>query len=433
MTRKFFFLPSQPLLDLSHPHFRRQKKTRQKKSVQVLIFTVLAQVIGAPLGAAFIGPAEGFLGMRGWQVMFVVEGALTALLGLSIPFVVSDSVEESPWLSSEEKAWVLAAQKREEDEEQEEEKDENEAEAKGEEGEEKKKRSPPPPPPPPPQKKQSVLSAAAESLQIVKSPQIWTLGIAILLVQTAFFAVTFFAPLLIAETCSKEAMALSAAANAKGGKVPAAVKAPYLGPRAAADAAMRAAFKSTSVYAPSALALVLAGALCRATGDRKFQSSALLAASAAGFALVPVAVEANSSRGALLSLIVGSCGGVGALAALTTRPDRYVTGTHRCAEYAFWKSFVAVGGFAGPYLLGATSLRTSMGIMAGFQALAGCILLAFGFIEDRGDRKRRRGEKLAEGEGEVGGRSGAGAGAGIGRSSSSSSPKRSSSGIGGIV
>ena len=232
MTRKFFFLPSQPLLDLSHPHFRRQKKTRQKKSVQVLIFTVLAQVIGAPLGAAFIGPAEGFLGMRGWQVMFVVEGALTALLGLSIPFVVSDSVEESPWLSSEETAWVLAAQKREEDEEQEEEKDENEAEAKGEEGEEKKKRSPPPPPPPPPQKKQSVLSAAAESLQIVKSPQIWTLGIAILLVQTAFFAVTFFAPLLIAETFSKEAMALSAAANAKGGKVPAAVKAPYLGVRA---------------------------------------------------------------------------------------------------------------------------------------------------------------------------------------------------------
>jgi len=39
----------------------------------VLVFTVMAQVIGAPLGAAFIGPAEGFLGMRGWQVMFIVE------------------------------------------------------------------------------------------------------------------------------------------------------------------------------------------------------------------------------------------------------------------------------------------------------------------------------------------------------------------------
>lgn len=154
--------------------------------------------------------------------------------------------------------------------------------------------------------------------------------------QTAFFAVTFFAPLLIAETFSKEALALSAAANAKGGKVPVSAKAPYLGPRTAADAAMHAALKSTSVYAPSALALVLAGALCSATEDRKFQSFALLAASSAGFALVPAAVAANSSRGALFSLMVGSCGGVGALTALTTWPDLYVTDRHRCAEYAFW-------------------------------------------------------------------------------------------------
>ena len=51
---------------------------------------------------------------------------------------------------------------------------------------------------------------------------------------------------------------------------------------------------------------------------------------------MPVAVANGSSRGALFSLIVGSCGGVGALAALATWPDRYVTGRHRCAEYAFW-------------------------------------------------------------------------------------------------
>jgi len=256
--------------------------------------------------------------------------------------MVSDSVEEAPWLSEEEKAWVAAAQKD------------------GEEGGKKAAAAaaagaaaateatkgdvafPSSPPPPPPQK-QPLLAAAAEALQVAKSPQMWVLGIAILLVQTAFFAVTFFAPLLIADTFSKEAMASSAAAaaaNAKGDELvttPAAPAAPaYLGPKAAADAAMNAALKSTSVYAPSALTLVLAGALCRATGDRKLQASALLAASAVGFALVPVAVAGSSSRGALLGLVVGSCGGVGALAALATWPDRYVTGRHRCAEYAFW-------------------------------------------------------------------------------------------------
>ena len=50
-------------------------------------------------------------------------------------------------------------------------------------------------------------------------------------------------------------------------------------------------------------------------------------------------------------------------------------------------------------MMGATSLRTSMSIMAAFQALAGCILLAFGFVEERGDRRRRR--KRESGGGEV--------------------------------
>lgn len=39
-----------------------------------------------------------------------------------------------------------------------------------------------------------------------------------------------------------------------------------------------------------------------------------------------------------------------------------------------------------------------MSIMAAFQALAGCILLAFGFVEERGDRRRRKRER---GGGEV--------------------------------
>ena len=116
----------------------------------------------------------------------------------------------------------------------------------------------------------------------------------------------------------------------------------------------------------------------------------------------------------------------GALAALATWPDRYVTGRHRCAEYAFWNSFVAVGGFAGPYLLGATSLKTSMSIMAAFQAVAGCVLLAFGLIEDRGDeRRRRRRRKKREGGGVE-------EAVGVG-SGSSSAPKRSGSGVGGII
>lgn len=39
--------------------------------------------------------------------------------------------------------------------------------------------------------------------------------------------------------------------------------------------------------------------------------------------------------------------------------------------------------------MGAASLKTSMSIMAGFQAAAGVILLVFGYVEERGDRRQR--------------------------------------------
>ena len=197
--------------------------------------------------------------------MFVVEGVVTLLLGAAIPLLVSDSVDEAPWLSAEEKAWVMAAQQQKEGGGGGGGETETAAAAKAtatattttmtpeagatttaeaaEAAEAKEKQGHQ-------QQRQSILAAAAEALQVAKSPQMWTLGVAILLVQTAFFAVTFFAPLLIAETFSRESLALSAAADAKGGKVIASSPPPYLGPKAAADAAMHAAFKSTAVYAP---------------------------------------------------------------------------------------------------------------------------------------------------------------------------------------
>ena len=70
----------------------------------------------------------------GLSGIFVARVLLTAGLGLSIPFVVSDSVEDSSWLSEEEKAWVPAARKEEEEE------DEEEGEAREEGGEGGQKR-----------------------------------------------------------------------------------------------------------------------------------------------------------------------------------------------------------------------------------------------------------------------------------------------------
>jgi len=130
----------------------------------VLIFTVMAQVIGAPLGAVFIGRLDRkVFGLRGWELMFVVEGLITALFGLSIPFLVSDSITQAKWLTPEEKAWAFSQVSKEEAEEALEEEEGEKLEEQARTTAEGKKQ-----PQKQQKKKQSVFAAAKEALQVVK-------------------------------------------------------------------------------------------------------------------------------------------------------------------------------------------------------------------------------------------------------------------------
>ena len=64
------------------------------------MFTVAIPVssfLGSPISAALLG-VDGWLGLRGWQWMFVMEGAPAVLLGLFCLFVLSDKPSSAPWL-----------------------------------------------------------------------------------------------------------------------------------------------------------------------------------------------------------------------------------------------------------------------------------------------------------------------------------------------
>jgi hypothetical protein len=134
--------------------------------------------------------------------------------------------------------------------------------------------------------------------------------------------------------------------------------------------------------------MVAAGAWTRRTGDRKWASFACLTASAVSFGLVPAAARSGGGGAALAALTVGAAGGCATLSPLTTWPHRYigVAGAHGAAAYAFWNSFVAVGGVAGPYAFGAMG-NGAFALLAGCQAVAAALLLAFGFWEDRDVRR----------------------------------------------
>ena len=72
------------------------------------MFTVAIPVssfLGSPISAALLG-VDGWLGLRGWQWMFIMEGAPAVLLGFFCLFVLSDKPSGARWLDSDQKAWL---------------------------------------------------------------------------------------------------------------------------------------------------------------------------------------------------------------------------------------------------------------------------------------------------------------------------------------
>ena len=71
------------------------------------MFTVAIPVssfLGSPISAALLGIS--WLGLRGWQWMFILEGAPAVLLGLFCLFVLSDKPTNARWLHADQKQWL---------------------------------------------------------------------------------------------------------------------------------------------------------------------------------------------------------------------------------------------------------------------------------------------------------------------------------------
>jgi ACS family tartrate transporter-like MFS transporter len=65
----------------------------------------LATAIGAPLSTAFL-QMDGIGGLHGWQWMFLGEGIPTALIGVTVLFVLRERPRDARWLTPQESAWL---------------------------------------------------------------------------------------------------------------------------------------------------------------------------------------------------------------------------------------------------------------------------------------------------------------------------------------
>src|SRR5262249_16284740 len=62
-------------------------------------------LVGSPLGAILMG-MNGWLGLGGWQWLFLVEGIPSMLLAFVVLAVLPDKPAETRWLTDEEKRWL---------------------------------------------------------------------------------------------------------------------------------------------------------------------------------------------------------------------------------------------------------------------------------------------------------------------------------------
>jgi ACS family tartrate transporter-like MFS transporter len=67
----------------------------------------LSTVIGAPLSGLLLG-LDGFMGMKGWQWLFILEAAPAVILSVVVFFYLTDRPADATWLEPDERAWLVA-------------------------------------------------------------------------------------------------------------------------------------------------------------------------------------------------------------------------------------------------------------------------------------------------------------------------------------
>jgi len=72
-----------------------------------LIGLPIAVAGGAPISTALLG-LDGLWGLKGWQIMYIVEGVPTVIVGLITFFVLTDRPEQARFLTGDEKRWLTA-------------------------------------------------------------------------------------------------------------------------------------------------------------------------------------------------------------------------------------------------------------------------------------------------------------------------------------
>ena len=78
---------------------------RARVSSYFMVTIPLSGVLGAPLSGALLA-LDGAFGLKGWQLLYILEGVPSIVLAFVIWRVLHDSPAKAPWLSESERHWL---------------------------------------------------------------------------------------------------------------------------------------------------------------------------------------------------------------------------------------------------------------------------------------------------------------------------------------
>lgn len=89
------------------------RRERVRITSWFLVAIPLSAAIGSPLSGALLQFADGWFGLEGWRVMFLLEGLPAIALGVVAWFYLTDRPADATWLDQDERAWLVAEMERE--------------------------------------------------------------------------------------------------------------------------------------------------------------------------------------------------------------------------------------------------------------------------------------------------------------------------------
>ncbi|MGH9314014.1 MAG: MFS transporter, partial [Vicinamibacterales bacterium] len=88
------------------------KTDRARAGALFMTAAPIAMIVGAPVSAALLA-LDGWLGLQGWQWLFLMEGLPAVVLGIATLFYLTDRPEQATWLAPEERDWLSRVMNRE--------------------------------------------------------------------------------------------------------------------------------------------------------------------------------------------------------------------------------------------------------------------------------------------------------------------------------